>query len=29
MARVIKDDETLLPAVLPIGAGLLLATKRA
>ena len=28
MARVIKDDETLLPAVLPIGAGLLVATKR-
>ncbi len=29
MARAIRDDETLLPAVLPIGAGLLLATKRA
>ena len=29
MARTIRDDETLLPAVLPIGAGLLLATKRA
>ena len=29
MARVIGDDETLLPAVLPVGAGLLLATKRA
>lgn len=29
MARTIKDDETLLPAVLPIGAGLLVATKRA
>ena len=28
MARAIRDDETLLPAVLPIGAGLLLATKR-
>ena len=29
MARTIQDDETLLPAVLPIGAGLLVATKRA
>ena len=29
MARTIRDDETLLPAVLPVGAGLLLATKRA
>ena len=29
MARAIKDDETLLPAVLPVGAGLLVATKRA
>ena len=29
MARTIKDDETLLPAVLPIGNGLLIATKRA
>jgi predicted O-methyltransferase YrrM len=29
MARTIRDDETLLSAVLPIGAGLLLATKRA
>ena len=29
MSRTIKDDETLLPAVLPIGAGLLVATKRA
>jgi predicted O-methyltransferase YrrM len=28
MARAIRDDETLLPAVLPVGAGLLLATKR-
>ena len=29
MARTIREDETLLPAVLPIGAGLLVATKRA
>jgi predicted O-methyltransferase YrrM len=29
MTRAIRDDETLLPAVLPVGAGLLLATKRA
>ena len=29
MARMIRDDETLLPAVLPVAAGLLLATKRA
>jgi len=29
MARTIRDDETLLPAVLPIGAGLLVATRRA
>ncbi|MFP5370429.1 MAG: O-methyltransferase [Actinomycetes bacterium] len=29
MARAIRDDETLLPAVLPMGAGLLLATRRA
>ena len=29
MARAIRDDETLLPAVLPIGTGLLVATKRA
>jgi predicted O-methyltransferase YrrM len=29
MARAIKEDETVLPAVLPIGAGLLVATKRA
>ncbi|MGY1826361.1 O-methyltransferase [Blastococcus sp. SYSU DS0541] len=29
IARTIRDDETLLPAVLPIGSGLLVATKRA
>jgi predicted O-methyltransferase YrrM len=29
MARAIKEDETVLPAVLPIGAGLLVATKLA
>ncbi len=29
IARTIREDETLLPAVLPIGAGLLLASKRA
>jgi predicted O-methyltransferase YrrM len=28
IARTIRDDETLLPAVLPIGTGLLVATKR-
>ncbi|UOY03789.1 O-methyltransferase [Blastococcus sp. PRF04-17] len=28
ISRTIKDDETLLAAVLPLGAGLLLATKR-
>jgi predicted O-methyltransferase YrrM len=28
VARIIRDDETLLSAVLPIGAGLLIATKR-
>jgi predicted O-methyltransferase YrrM len=29
IARTIRDDETLLPAVLPIGTGLLVATRRA
>jgi len=29
IARTIKDDETLLSAVLPIGNGLLVSTKRA
>jgi predicted O-methyltransferase YrrM len=29
ISRTIKDDETLLSAVLPVGAGLLVATKRA
>jgi predicted O-methyltransferase YrrM len=29
IARTIREDETLLPAVLPIGTGLLVATKRA
>ena len=28
VGRAIRDDETLLSAVLPIGAGLLVATKR-
>jgi predicted O-methyltransferase YrrM len=29
IARAIRDDETLLPAVLPMGSGLLVATRRA
>jgi predicted O-methyltransferase YrrM len=29
VARAIREDETLLPAVLPMGAGLLVASKRA
>jgi predicted O-methyltransferase YrrM len=29
MARAIREDETLLSVVLPVGAGLLVATKRA
>ncbi|WP_040337976.1 O-methyltransferase [Candidatus Blastococcus massiliensis] len=29
VARTVREDESLLPAVLPIGAGLLVATKRA
>ena len=29
VARTIREDETLLPAMLPVGAGLLVATKRA
>jgi predicted O-methyltransferase YrrM len=29
LARTVREDETLLPAVLPIGAGLLVASKRA
>jgi hypothetical protein len=29
IARTVRDDETLLSAVLPIGSGLLIATKRA
>jgi predicted O-methyltransferase YrrM len=28
VSRTVRDDETLLSAILPIGAGLLLATKR-